>query len=217
MGGRSILDGILIANEIVDWWKKTKRRGIILKLDFEKAYDSINWSFLPSVMKNFGFGAKWLSWVQECISNTRVSVLVNGSPTSEFSPSRGLRQGNPLSPFLFNMVAEGLNILLTRARELNFFKGAVLGANEISVSHLQFADDSLIFCEVEWGEVVNIKRILRCIEMISGLWINYHKSVIAGIGVQDDLLAAFADRLNCKCQKLSFKYLGLPLGANQED
>lgn len=101
------------------------------------------------MMKNFGFEAKWLSWVQECISNTRVSVLVYGSPTSEFSPSRGLRQGDHLSHFLFNMVAEGLNILLTRARELNLFKGAVLKGNEISVSHLQFADDSLIFCKAE--------------------------------------------------------------------
>ncbi|XP_028120245.1 uncharacterized protein LOC114317682 [Camellia sinensis] len=87
VGGRSILDGILIANEIVDWWKKTKKHGIILKLDFEKAYDSVNWSFLLSMMKNFGFGEKWLTWVQECILNTRVSVLVNGSPISEFSPS----------------------------------------------------------------------------------------------------------------------------------
>ncbi|CAL5406146.1 unnamed protein product [Camellia sinensis] len=112
------------------------------------------------------------------------------------------------------MVVEGLNILLTRARELNLFNGVVLGANEISVSHLQFADDSIIFCEADWGEVVNIKRILRCFEMISGLRINYHKSVISGIGVQNDLLADFAGRLNCKCQKLPFKYLGLPLGAN---
>lgn len=212
--GRSILDGILIANEIVDWWKKTKRRGIILKLDFEKAYDSVNWSFLLAMMKNLGFGAKWLSWVQECISNIRVSVLVNGSPTSEFSPSRGIRQGDPLSPFLFNIVVEGLNILLTRARELNLFKGGVIGANEISVSHLQFADDSIIFCEANWEEVMNIKRVLRCFEMISGLRINYHKSVISGIGVQDDLLAAIAGRLNCKCQKRPFKYLGMPLGAN---
>ncbi|CAL5341169.1 unnamed protein product [Camellia sinensis] len=93
IGGRSILDGILVANEIVDDWKRKQKKGLILKLDFEKAYDSINWEFLFSMLSNFGFGSKWIKWMKECVSSAQISILVNGSPTAEFSPQRGLRQG----------------------------------------------------------------------------------------------------------------------------
>lgn len=115
MDGRNILDGVLIANEVVDCWKKTRKKALIIKLDFQKAYDAVNWEFLFSMLSNFGFGPKWISWIKECVTTVKLSILVNGSPTEEFFPQRSLRQGDPLSPFLFTIVAEGLNILLLRA------------------------------------------------------------------------------------------------------
>ncbi|CAL5398010.1 unnamed protein product [Camellia sinensis] len=214
IGGRNILDGIFIANEIVDSWKKNQKKGIVLKLDFQKAFDSINWAFLFSMLSNFGFGNKWISWIQECLTSAKISILVNGSPTSEFSPERGLRQGDPLSPLLFNIVAEVLNILLLRALQRGLIKGAVVGANDVRITHLQFADDTILFCEADWGEIVAIKRILRCFEILSGLKINYHKSVVCGIGLDDELSKEFASKLNCLQQSLPLKYLGLPLGAS---
>lgn len=156
-GGRHVLDGVLIANEVIDGWKTSNRKGLVIKLDFEKAYDSVNWEFLFSMLSNFGFGEKWVSWMRTCVSSTKIFVLVNGSPTSEFCPQRGLRQGDPLLPFLFNIVAEGLNILLSRAKELGFIKGAEVGRNGAVVSHLQFTDDTILFCEADWVEVVNFK------------------------------------------------------------
>ncbi|CAL5412431.1 unnamed protein product [Camellia sinensis] len=214
LGGRNILDGILIANEIVDGWRKSNKKGLVLKLDFEKAYDSVNWEFLFNMLSKFGFGDRWVRWMKSNVTSTKVSVLVNGSHTEEFCSQRGLWQGDPLSHFLFNIVAEGLNILLARAKEMGLIKGATIGNNGIIVTHLQFADDTILFCEAEWVEVVTIKRILRCFEILLGLKINYHKSVIAGIGVDEVLLRSFASRLNCAHQRLPFKYLGLPLGAN---
>ncbi|XP_028118943.1 uncharacterized protein LOC114316485 [Camellia sinensis] len=158
--GRNILDGVLIANEVVEGWKKTKKKGVLIKLDFEKAYDSINWGFLFDMFSKFGFGAKWINWMKECVTTARVSVLVNGSPTEEF------------------------------------------------------VDDSLLFSEAEVEEVRKLKRVLRCFEIMSGLKINFHKSVICGVGVSTEVINEMATVLNCKVKSLPLTYLGLPQGAN---
>ncbi|XP_028099858.1 uncharacterized protein LOC114299337 [Camellia sinensis] len=166
------------------------------------------------MLSSFGFGPRWISWMKECLESTRISVLVNGSPSVEFCPQKRLRQGDPLFPFLFNVVTEGLNILLRRAKQLGIIKGVVVGDREVNISYLQFADDTILFCEAEWVEIVAMKRILRCFEVISGLKINFHKSLICGVGVDDGLVEEFAAKLNCLSQKLPLKYLGMPLGAN---
>ncbi|XP_028113696.1 uncharacterized protein LOC114311727 [Camellia sinensis] len=186
MGERNILDGILIANE----------------------------DFLFSMLSNFGFGTKWISRIKECVSTVKLSILVNGSPTKEFTPQKGIRKGDPLSPFLFILVAKALNILLQRARELGLLKGVNIGVNQVVLSHLQFANDSLLFYQAEVLEVLCLKRVLRCFELASGLKINYPKSVLCGVGISDSSLHEFASVLHCKAQKLPLKYLGLPLGAS---
>ncbi|XP_028101367.1 uncharacterized protein LOC114300710 [Camellia sinensis] len=86
-------------------------------------------------MSNFGFQNKWIRWTKECLQSSRVSILVNGSPNAEFSPEKGLRQGDPMSHFLFNIVAEGLNMLFQRAKALGLIKGAVMGHKETTVTH----------------------------------------------------------------------------------
>ena len=156
MSGRYILDGVLKANEVVDALKRSRKKGVILKLDFEKAYDSINWEFLWSMLNNFGFGEKWIGWMRTCVSTTKVSVLVNGSPTDKFQPQKELRQGDPLSPFLFIIAAEALNLLLVRAVGISLFRGASVGGNDLQFSHLQYADDTIVFCEGGMEEVLNI-------------------------------------------------------------
>ncbi|XP_028118398.1 uncharacterized protein LOC114315964 [Camellia sinensis] len=105
-------------------------------------------------------------------------------------------------------------MMLERANDLGLFKGAIIGHSGLKVSHLQFANDTIIFCEAEWEEIVNIKRMLRCFEVMSSLKINFHKSVVCGIGINDELPHVYTSKLYCLCQKLPHKYSGLPLGAN---
>lgn len=168
------MDGILIANEVVDEARKSKKELMLFKVDFEKAYDSVDWDYLDSVMKDMSFPVLWRKWIRECVSTATAAVLVNGSPTDEFHFQRGLRQGDPLSPFLFLLAAEGLNILMKAMVENNFFKGFLVGSiNQVEVTHLQFTDDTLLLGEKSSANVRALRAVLVLFESLFGLkvWI----------------------------------------------
>ena len=110
--GRQILDAVLVANEAIDSRKRSAGAGLVCKLDIEKAYDHINWRFLLSILEKIGFGPKWRNWIFFCISTVRMTVLVNDTPTEFFSTFRGLRQGDPLSPYLFVLIMEAFSSLI---------------------------------------------------------------------------------------------------------
>ena len=212
--GRQILDGALIANETVQWLKRKKKPGILMKLDFEKAYDTLSWDSVDNVLREMGFGVKWRRWIEACITTPRVSILFNGNPCKPFKMGRGVRQGDPLSPFLFVLVAEVLNKLLMKAESIGLFRGLKVGRRGEIVTHLQFADDTLLFCEANEEYLRNIKNILLCFQEFSGLAVNYSKSGLLVLGKDETWANQVADQLGCQLIKLPFTYLGVPLGAN---
>ncbi|GJX27101.1 beta-fructofuranosidase, insoluble isoenzyme 1-like protein isoform X2 [Tanacetum coccineum] len=124
--------------------KKHKKKLLLLKVDCEKAFDSLSWSFLESIMAQMGCEEKWRKWIHSCLNLAFASVLINGSPNSKFKLERGLRQGDPLSPFLFILAVEALNVVFLEARNKSIFLGAEVGRDKVPISHLQFADDALI-------------------------------------------------------------------------
>ncbi|XP_021984670.1 uncharacterized protein LOC110880455 [Helianthus annuus] len=212
--GRSILEGPLIINEIISREKSSKRKIMLFKVDFEKAFDSISWVFLDSVVSQMGFPALWRKWVMGLLKTARTSILVNGSPTLEFDVQRGVRQGDPLSPLLFILAMEALHIATESAVNVGIFKGVKTPGEGPSISHLLYADDALFVGEWSEENFHNLARLLRCFHLSSGLKVNFSKSKVFGVGVGNNDVSEMASILGNEKGSLPFSYLGLPVGSN---
>lgn len=146
LSGRSMMDTILVENELIHDARSKNEQLMVFKEDFEKAYDSVRWDYLVYMMRRMNFQDRWVRWIEVCLRSERVSILVNGSLTEEFRMERGLRQGDPLASFLFLIAAKELNGLLQQAMRLEKYVGYALRGNiEVKVSISQFADDTLLF------------------------------------------------------------------------
>jgi hypothetical protein len=143
-----------------------------------------------------------------------MSILVNGSPTQEIDIHRGLKQGDPLAPFLFLLVAEGLGGAMRKAVDLELFKEFTVGRRGVVVSHLQYADDTLCIGEASVDNLWALKAILRGFERASGLRVNFWKSSLLGVNIDDNFMEMACNFLNCIRGVFPFHYLGLPVGAN---
>ena len=194
--------------------RKRKEKGVLCKLDIEKAYDCINWSFLLRLLRNMGFGWKWVRWIKWCITTASFFVIVNGSPTEFFNSSKGLRQGDPLSPYLFVLGMEVFLILVDKAAVEGLISGYKFmdrSGEEVQVTHLLFANDTLVFCWDTKEQMANVSWILLWFKAISRLNINLEKSTVLPVGHMEDL-EGLSRELGCKIGSLPTSYLGLPLG-----
>jgi hypothetical protein len=168
---------------------KKKNQAIILKLDLKKAYDCINWDFLRLILLQCGFGLETTNWVMGCVTSTVYAILINGEETKFFQRKRGLRQGCPLSPFLFILVMEGLSIMLKKGQAEGVLTGIKV-SRIIKILHMSFVDDVIIMSKAKLSEWIEISKILNIFCRASGLRINVQKSTFLHSGVSRKLLTS---------------------------
>lgn len=140
--------------------KKGREDWMTIKADMEKAYDRVEWSFVLKVLEKFGFSSVWETWVKQCISTSSISILINGSPYGRLYPSRGLHQGDPISPYLFILCSKVLSRLLLREERRGCLKGIQMVRNAPSISHLLFAYNLLLFSKATPWEAISLNACL---------------------------------------------------------
>ena len=182
MSDRLISDNILVAFETLHYMRnhnKGKLGFMALKLDMTKEYDRVEWSYMmEKVLIKIGFQNRWVHLMMACITTASYSVLINGQPHEHITPTRGLRQGDPFSPYLFLMCTESLYGLINKAAIDGSICGVSLCRNGPKLTHLQFADDSLIFCRAKEEECQTLLEVLAKYERASGQQINRAKTTL---------------------------------------
>ena len=200
--------------------QKSKKLGfMVMKLDMSKAYDWVEWSYLVKIMEKLGFCEKWLSLVYECISTVSYSILVNGEPRGDIRPSRGIRQGDPLSPYFFLLCLESLNRMLQQAASNDSIRGFSLCKRGPRISHLFFADDSVLFCRATMSDLLAVQDILSLYEEASGQKLNREKTnIFFSRAAKEETKAEISNFLQVPEVREYEKYLGLPamVGRNRK-
>ena len=187
-----------------------------VKLDISKAYARVEWAFLRKVMLKRGLDEKWVKLAMETICIATYSVLINGEPKGFVTPTRGIKQGDPLSPFLFLFCVEGLSAMLRKAEEVRHLQGVLSRNGGVHISHLLFADDSLIFCQATIEECHRLLTILAQYEAASGQAINRQKTTLffsenTRFDVKHNIRNLMGARIVEDCEK----YLGLPMASGK--
>ena len=166
MPGRLITDNALLAFEclhFIQHEKNPENSYCAYKLDLSKAYDRIYWGFLKQAMERMGFSHRWVQWIMTCVTTVSYSVKFNGAILDSFAPTRGLRQGDPLSPFLFLFVADGLSAILRKRVASGHITPVRVCRRASGISHLLFADDTLLFFEATRGQAESVKEASRLV------------------------------------------------------
>ncbi|KAL2226578.1 UNVERIFIED_CONTAM: putative ribonuclease H protein [Sesamum indicum] len=210
--GRSIGDNIMLAQELFSGYNQSRLPPrCALKVDIRKAYNSVEWDFLVAVLELFVFPPTFIRWIEECVTTPSFSVGLNGKPHGFFSGARGLRQGDPLSPYLFVLVMEVLHLGYLQMIDQDGLFSFHWKCDSAWIFQLGFADDLLLFCRTDMDSIEVLKRGLNRFAVWSGLRLNVQKSHLiisrSAQGLREEMLEA----LRFQEGLLPLRYLGLPL------
>jgi hypothetical protein len=187
----------------------------VLKLDFEKAFDSVEHELILQVLFHRGFVPKWLSWIQNILQTGMSSVLLNGVPVKTFHCKRGVRQGDPLSPLLFVLATDLLQSIINKARHQNLLQLPFTENCGQDFLIVQYANDTLLIMEAYTKQLFFLKAVLNSYATLMGLRVNYNKSSMYPINVNPEKMEILSRTFNCHIGSMSFTYLGLPLGISK--
>jgi hypothetical protein len=205
--GRFILESVVSAHEIIHSAMRNKEKGLVLKLDYEKAYDRVNWQFLEEMLVSRGFGAKWNAWIMRLVQGGSIAIRLNDENNYYFSPGKGLREGDPLSPVLFNLVVDIFTRMLIKAIAKGYIHGFMQSVCPEGVISLQYADDALLFLRHNIKDSCHLKWLMMCFEHLSSMKINYSKSDMVPVNLEEETQVY----VKIFCYNLGafpFKYLG---------
>ncbi|GFZ11161.1 hypothetical protein Acr_22g0005590 [Actinidia rufa] len=212
---RSMVENIYMVQELLRkyCWNRISPR-CIMKVDLRKAYDTVNWNFLEDVLSGLGFPALFIQWIMQCVSTTSYSISINGSLHGFFKGKQGLRQGDPISPFLFVLCLEYLSRNLGKLKSIpdfNFHPKCFA----LNISHLAFADDLILFTR---GDVTSVNLIMDCLNKFgecSGLGISNTKSNVFMAGISRDIMEEIKTITGFSSGRFPFRYLGIPVAASR--
>ena len=214
VAGRQIIENIMIAQEMFHTLRTKpggREKRMAIKTDMSKAYDRMEWIFIQRVMEKMGFSETWINWIMRSVSSVKYHVLMNGQPRGNIVPHRGLRQGDPLSPFIFILCTEALVSLLNHAENQGKITGLRIARACPSVSHLLFADDSLFFCKAKPRECDEVMKVVKVYGKASGQCINFEKSsLLFGKKVPVDIRQQIKEVLGIENEGGMGTYLGIP-------
>ncbi|KAE8668369.1 hypothetical protein F3Y22_tig00112343pilonHSYRG00209 [Hibiscus syriacus] len=205
----NIMDKDFISAEVVKGYsRKSLSPRCAIKIDLQKAFDSVNWDFLLAVLEAMGLPDKFCNWIKVCITIPMYSVSLNGSLVGYFKGARGIRQGDPLSPYLFVLVMNVLSSLLNIAARKGIFRFHPK-CKRIQLTHLCFADDLLVFCHGSLDSVLGVKSTLEKFYEFSGLKLNVSKTELFACGLNQIILDQIRLATGFRMAQLPVRYLGL--------